>query len=355
MMTELFINLDFSSCQSKKQPVQQGNRKHQQFLKRRRLLKKRVFLNQKQIQNGKPGQERKSWDHNKQNGQADSKKGGHDRTGKLNNNTFHQQRAPGTSSRTVSVGAPGTSSRTVSVGAPRQPSTISISINCAPNHPRHSSASEGHKSSATDGAKKPSKPKYNPLSKNDRVLPPVVTGPSYKMVAIDCEMVGTGLKGRNSALARCSIVTYQGDVVYDKYVKPGSPVTDYRTRWSGIRREHLINAIPFTVARKEVLKLLHGKIVIGHAIQNDYKVLSYFHPKEMTRDTSKIPLLNRKAGFPEKETVSLKRLCKQLLNKDIQMGRSGHSSVEDARSTMELYQVVEAEYERELAAGIVQQ
>ncbi|XP_075700676.1 interferon-stimulated 20 kDa exonuclease-like 2 [Rhinoderma darwinii] len=115
-----------------------------------------------------------------------------------------------------------------------------------------------------------------------------------------------------------------------------------------------IKLIPF-LSILQVLKLLHGKIVIGHAIQNDYKVLSYFHPKEMTRDTSKIPLLNRKAGFPEKETVSLKRLCKQLLNKDIQMGRSGHSSVEDARSTMELYQVVEAEYERELAAGIVQQ
>ncbi|NXC92211.1 AEN nuclease, partial [Cercotrichas coryphoeus] len=32
-----------------------------------------------------------------------------------------------------------------------------------------------------------------------------------KLVAIDCEMVGTGPGGRTSALARCSIVTYEGD------------------------------------------------------------------------------------------------------------------------------------------------
>ncbi|NXV57019.1 AEN nuclease, partial [Molothrus ater] len=32
-----------------------------------------------------------------------------------------------------------------------------------------------------------------------------------KLVALDCEMVGTGPGGRTSALARCSIVTYEGD------------------------------------------------------------------------------------------------------------------------------------------------
>ncbi|NXL72335.1 I20L2 protein, partial [Leptocoma aspasia] len=32
-----------------------------------------------------------------------------------------------------------------------------------------------------------------------------------KLVAMDCEMVGTGPGGRTSALARCSIVTYEGD------------------------------------------------------------------------------------------------------------------------------------------------
>lgn len=343
-MADLFINVDFSSVTGNShEQANKGNRKHQQFLRKRKFLEKRGFIRQShhKLPNRKPEQQRNSWDHNKQNGQANSNKGSHGRTDKQNNNAFHQQ------------GASDTSSRTVTVGTQRQSSMLSVSLNCAPNKPHSASASKGHNST-----KEPTNPSIqlpSSLSEYESNLSFAKSTPSYKIVAIDCEMVGTGLKGRESALARCSIVSYQGDVVYDKYIKPTSPVTDYRTRWSGIRRQHLVNATPFSVAQKEVLKLLHGKLVIGHAIQNDYKALCYFHPKEMTRDTSKIPLLNRKAGFPERETASLKRLAKHVLNKDIQMGRSGHSSVEDAKTTMELYRVVEAEYESELATGTVHQ
>lgn len=75
-----------------------------------------------------------------------------------------------------------------------------------------------------------------------------------KYVAIDCEMVGTGPQGRLSELARCSVVSYEGDVIYDKYVRPELPIVDYRTRWSGITKQHMKNAIPFTAAQAEVRK-----------------------------------------------------------------------------------------------------
>ncbi|XP_061231299.1 interferon-stimulated 20 kDa exonuclease-like 2 [Neopsephotus bourkii] len=174
------------------------------------------------------------------------------------------------------------------------------------------------------------------------------SGAAEAVVAIDCEMVGTGPGGRRSALARCSIVGYGGAVLYDRYVRPAAPVVDFRTRWSGIRRHHMARAVPFVTARKEILRILAGKLVVGHAIYNDFKALKYFHPQALTRDTSKMPLLNRKGGFPENATVSLKRLAKELLHKDIQVGKSGHSSVEDARTTMELYKVVEVEWEQQL-------
>uniref|UniRef100_A0A8C2MNQ3 Interferon stimulated exonuclease gene 20-like 2 n=1 Tax=Cricetulus griseus TaxID=10029 RepID=A0A8C2MNQ3_CRIGR len=170
-----------------------------------------------------------------------------------------------------------------------------------------------------------------------------------KMVAVDCEMVGTGPKGRVSSLARCSIVNYNGDVLYDDYILPPCHIVDYRTRWSGIRKCHMVNATPFKIARSQILKILTGKIVVGHAIHNDYKALQYFHPKSLTRDTSQIPLLNRKADCPENVTLSLKHLTKKLLNRDIQAGKSGHSSVEDAQATMELYKLVEVEWEQHLA------
>ncbi|NWH68418.1 AEN nuclease, partial [Geococcyx californianus] len=173
-----------------------------------------------------------------------------------------------------------------------------------------------------------------------------------KYVAIDCEMVGTGPKGRLSELARCSVVNYDGDVIYDKYVRPELPIVDYRTRWSGITKQHMKRAIPFKVAQAEILKILKDKIVVGHAIHNDFQALKYFHPKDRTRDTSRIPVLNHKAGLPSKANVSLKSLARHLLQKKIQVGCKGHSSVEDAQTAMELYRLVEVQWETELALSL---
>lgn len=164
-------------------------------------------------------------------------------------------------------------------------------------------------------------------------------------------MVGAGHRGHINQLARCSLVSYDGDVAYDKFIKPPVAVTDYRTPWSGIRPRDLHRATPYKEARAEILRLVRGKILVGHAIHNDLKVLNYNHPKDLTRDTSRIPLLNVKAGFDERQVVSLKRLTKALFNRDIQAGRKGHSSVEDAKATMELYKVVEVEWERTLASA----
>lgn len=52
-------------------------------------------------------------------------------------------------------------------------------------------------------------------------------------------MVGVGPAGEESAAARVSIVNQHGKCVYDKYIRPARPVTDYRTAVSGIRPEHL--------------------------------------------------------------------------------------------------------------------
>ncbi|NXG74432.1 AEN nuclease, partial [Baryphthengus martii] len=173
-----------------------------------------------------------------------------------------------------------------------------------------------------------------------------------KYVAIDCEMVGTGPQGRLSELARCSVVNYEGDVVYDKYVQPELPIVDYRTRWSGITKQHMKSAIPFKTAQAEILKILKDKIVVGHAIHHDFQALKYFHPKDRTRDTSQIPVLKQKAGLPGRASVSLKSLARQLLHKKIQVGCKGHSSVEDAQTAMELYRLVEMQWEKELACSL---
>ena len=60
-----------------------------------------------------------------------------------------------------------------------------------------------------------------------------------KFIALDCEMVGTGLKGYESILARVSVVNFHGHVLMDVYVRPTRKVIDYRTAVSGVTAGHL--------------------------------------------------------------------------------------------------------------------
>lgn len=68
---------------------------------------------------------------------------------------------------------------------------------------------------------------------------------------MDCEMVGLGPL-QESGLARCSLVSSTGSVLYDKFIRPEGVITDYRTRVSGVTRLHMETATPFAEARREV-------------------------------------------------------------------------------------------------------
>uniref|UniRef100_A0A8C5DBN8 Exonuclease domain-containing protein n=1 Tax=Gouania willdenowi TaxID=441366 RepID=A0A8C5DBN8_GOUWI len=126
------------------------------------------------------------------------------------------------------------------------------------------------------------------------------------------------------------------------------PVINLRTRWSGIQRHHLRNATPFTEAREEIIHILEGKVVVGHSIYNDFEALDVLHPCHMVRDTCTTRLLGRLAGVQKRRFVSLRVLAHKLLNRTIQVSRGGHCSVEDARAALDLYKLVEDEWEHEL-------
>ncbi|GLD92115.1 hypothetical protein PINS_up000648 [Pythium insidiosum] len=168
-----------------------------------------------------------------------------------------------------------------------------------------------------------------------------------KIIAMDCEMVGVGLSGRQSVLARCSIVDYDGNVLYDKTVRPVEKVTDFRTHVSGIRARTLKNAIPFQQCLKEVGKLFKDKIIVGHALKNDFKALMFTPPKHLIRDTAKYrPYMRRKMNGTKLYPKSLKALAEEVLQKEIQTGE--HDSVEDARAALELYKREQYAWEKYL-------
>ncbi|KAG1958595.1 RNA exonuclease 4 [Pimephales promelas] len=167
-----------------------------------------------------------------------------------------------------------------------------------------------------------------------------------RAVAMDCEMVGVGCDGEDSILARVSIVNHFGKCIYDKYVKPTEKVTDYRTAVSGIRRADIENGEDIKTVQEEVAQILEGRILVGHAIHNDLKILLLGHPKKMIRDTQKYKPFRQKvkSGCP-----ALRVLCKEILNVKVQQGE--HSSVQDAQATMRLYTMVKKQWEAELKAA----
>ncbi|EAW11222.1 putative 3'-5' exonuclease [Aspergillus clavatus NRRL 1] len=164
-----------------------------------------------------------------------------------------------------------------------------------------------------------------------------------KYVAMDCEMVGVGPNpDDDSALARVSIVNFNGEQVYDSYVRPKEMVTDWRTHVSGIAPKHMVDARSFELVQKEVAEILDGRILVGHAVSNDLDALLLSHHKRDIRDTSKHPAYRKIAGGG---SPRLKMLASEFLGLEIQDG--AHSSVEDAKATMLLYRRDKDGFERE--------
>jgi RNA exonuclease 4 len=160
---------------------------------------------------------------------------------------------------------------------------------------------------------------------------------------MDCEMVGVGPNPDNdSVLARVSIVNFNGDQIYDSYVRPKEMVTDWRTHVSGIAPKHMVEARTLEAVQKEVYGIMEGRILVGHAVSNDLDALMFAHPKRDIRDTSKHAEYRKIAGGG---SPRLKILAEHFLGLKIQEG--AHSSVEDARATMALYRREKDSFERE--------
>ena len=64
-------------------------------------------------------------------------------------------------------------------------------------------------------------------------------------------------------------------------------MTDYRTAVSGVRPEDLADAPEFKEVQAEVAEIIKDRVLVGHALHHDLKVLFLDHPKKLIRDTSK--------------------------------------------------------------------
>jgi DNA polymerase III epsilon subunit-like protein len=166
------------------------------------------------------------------------------------------------------------------------------------------------------------------------------------LFAVDCEMVRTA--SDMMTLARVSIVDQRGRCVYDTYVKPSERVTDYRTKYSGITAKTLKRVTTsLEDVQEKLLNLLpKDAILVGQSLDSDFLALKFAHPHII--DTATIFIPSCGARKPP-----LSSLASGVLGKELKRGESGHDSITDALTCLELVQAkISASSSCKIAPGI---
>merc|ERR1712018_800440 len=88
------------------------------------------------------------------------------------------------------------------------------------------------------------------------------------------------------------------------------------------------------MGQHEVAEILRGRVLVGHSLKHDLRVLFLDHPKRDIRDTASYKPF--RAAFGGK-TPSLKRVTERFLGVKVQEGE--HSSVQDAQAAVRLYTI----------------
>lgn len=185
-------------------------------------------------------------------------------------------------------------------------------------------------------------------------------------IAIDCEMMRSNI---GQVLGRVSVVNYHGATIFDTFVCYPEPIkiTSTDEVYSGIGLNDIDpqnGAQPFSEVQVQLVELLRDRIVVGHDIWKDLKVISMDLPSSIlklqqvglqlpnpvtfnikVRDTQKYTGYRQYANPGAHQGPNLKNLTLNVVNREIKEGRV--SSVEDAIATMEVYRKAELDIDQE--------
>ncbi|CAL9767169.1 unnamed protein product [Musa acuminata subsp. burmannicoides] len=166
-----------------------------------------------------------------------------------------------------------------------------------------------------------------------------------QVVALACKMVGGGSDGSLDLCARVCLIGEDENVIFQTYIKPQIPVTNYRYETTGIRPEFLRDAMALKQAQRRIQDFLSNgepiwkirsrggkaRILVGHGLDHDLECLGVEYPEFLIRDTAIYPPLMRTS----KLSNSLKYLTQAYLGYDIQTGTQ--DQYEDCVAAMRIY------------------
>ncbi|KAM7509921.1 hypothetical protein LguiB_008796 [Lonicera macranthoides] len=149
-----------------------------------------------------------------------------------------------------------------------------------------------------------------------------------RVVALACKMVGGGSDGSLDLCARVCLTDEYQNIIFQSYVKPLMPVTNYRYETTGIRPDLLRDAMPLKQVQRKIQDFLcngepmwkirpqggRARILVGHGLDHDLQSLELDSNNLISneiayRDTAKYPPLMKTS----KLSNSLKHLTKAYL------------------------------------------
>jgi DNA polymerase III epsilon subunit-like protein len=157
-------------------------------------------------------------------------------------------------------------------------------------------------------------------------------------VVVDCEF-GINKYNESELIRLTAIDFFSKEVLIDSLISPTIKMKHYNTKYSGVRKTDVANArrnrtcfMGRDSARKALLRYLGSDtVLIVHGGSGDLTSLRLIHP--LIIDTF---VLDNMLFEPAEGGRSLKNLCKKVMGIDIQVGKFGHDSVEDAFACREL-------------------
>ncbi|GJE87771.1 exonuclease domain-containing protein [Phanerochaete sordida] len=177
---------------------------------------------------------------------------------------------------------------------------------------------------------------------------PTKAYPPEKYVAGAVQTVLHGIS-RLPMVARVTLTDYRGFVIYDTYVRPTQPVSDYRTAQTGLTATHLAGAPPFPEVQQRVAMMLRDRIFVGYALWEFLSVMGLSHPAIDTRDTALFLPFRRSLRYRSNAQVPLVVLVNQFMARNI--GLHGDIPTEHARAALDLFRSCEQVWEGIIAAG----
>ena len=167
--------------------------------------------------------------------------------------------------------------------------------------------------------------------------------PKRLAVALDCEMgdvVGAG--GLWREVIKVSAVDFlSGETLLDTLVLPTAKVKRWKTEITGITDQIMTEAKArgqtvrgWAEARFVLWQHIDAStVLIGQSLHHDLEVLGMLH----TQIVDSAILAAKAINVPNANTVGLKKMCKEILNMDIQCIDKGmHDCLEDALASREI-------------------